>query len=337
MLKKIIVFMLLSLTTFFSFSIETKANFLQQPLTFNYTNIFSNMHILAGTCNTVQSTDQILFIQIAPNDHVVNNRLGVNSQIQFYSTANCTGTFTSRLLNFSSASNIDNNFTFDFNDPFFTSIPVSFGITLATNLTGFAPSGFMNYMNTNSFRTNFTPNVFEMYNGFSLILSGFYADFIRPLQTAPTKSGGFTFTHFADINGNVFDFEAPILPNQISPDGIVRLYAQFDENILQLNPGLQGAFPITFSSTRPIDIILFNTGFYNTPGFIFLYSIIIIVSSIAIWYLKGSTLVSLIADIIITVIFMISGYFPVFASIIMIMLFVVIIISINKSGGLLNE
>jgi len=55
------------------------------------------------------------------------------------------------------------------------------------------------------------------------------------------------------------------------------------------------------------------------------------------WFLKVPTLVNVIDDIVITALFMIAGYLPLYVAIIMIMLFIVMIISINKSGGLLNE
>lgn len=345
MLKKLFVFMLFSLTTFFSFGIETKAFETPTQIGFTYDNLFSNLHVLRGSiagnvaCYEIEPSHQSLFIKIAETEpsKTITSRLGVTSTITFYDTTNCSGgNQINRILNFDSAANLNNEFFFSYDEPVFTFKPIRFTILIVTPFTSFAPSGFVNYMKENSFFATKVPTTYEIYSGFSLIKSGFYVDFIPPLLTEPTKSG-FKFNYFVDINGDIFNFERTIREDQLDQNGSLKLFARFTEIFVSADPGIQGEFPTTFTSTRPIDIILFNTGFFNTAGFIFLYTIIIIASSILLFYLGASTLINVIADILITVIFMISGYFPPFAAIIMIMLYIIIIITINKSGGLLNE
>jgi hypothetical protein len=67
-----------------------------------------------------------------------------------------------------------------------------------------------------------------------------------------------------------------------------------------------------------------------------LYVLLIVGATIGLWYIKAPLLVNLIVNIIITALFMIAGYFPFYIAFIMIALFVIILIQINK-GGLLNE
>jgi hypothetical protein len=87
--------------------------------------------------------------------------------------------------------------------------------------------------------------------------------------------------------------------------------------------------------TNPIETILFNTGFFTTEGMLFLFAILIIAANIALWYFKVPLFVNLLASAIVLTLFMIGGYLPLYVSIIMIGL--IIVLFLNLKGGLMNE
>jgi hypothetical protein len=335
MLKKILTFTFFLLTGLFSFSLQTNA----ASTTFTYTNYFSTVHGLASACIPINPDPRILTVSVPDNPYTVYQAGGINSAIDFFPTSNCSGGIVSS-KNFSAIDNtgtFNKTYVFDYSD-IVAFTPISMRIRLMTNLTGFAPSGYVNFMNDEFDYNQNAPFTVIAYDGFTIYESEFYATIV-PYPGDPTRTG-FVFDYWKDRNGDVFSFELPPDPSLLSIDlngnQVLYLYASFSESI-EIDLTDFDFFPPILPSDRPIDIILFNTGFYNDAGFVFLYALFIIGSSVLLWFLKVPTLVNVIDDIVITALFMIAGYLPLYVAIIMIMLFIVMIISINKSGGLLNE
>jgi hypothetical protein len=116
-------------------------------------------------------------------------------------------------------------------------------------------------------------------------------------------------------------------------DRVLTLTAVFEKDFTTGQPTTAWIPPAV---NNPIGTILFNLGYYNITGFVFIYTLLILISSVALWYYKMNSFVTLISNILITAVFMFFGYLPFFVSIIMIMLFFLLILGINK-GGLFSE
>jgi len=331
MLKKIFTFATLILTGLFSFSLETKA----ATTTWTNTNFYSTFYGFVSACIPLDPTIKILSIDVPENPYFLYTTGGINSSITFNATDNCTGsTFTE--INFSTVDNTGSINKFYFFDYSSTTFEVkSMRIRLMVSFQNITPSGFNNYIQTNLTFEQRAPFTVIYYNGLTIHDRKFFATNV-PQTTDPTRTN-FGFDYWLDRNGDVYYYSIPPNESQLQLDvngnKVFYLYASFSDNVpitLPTDPSLSPP------SSRPIDIILFRTGFYNLQGFMFLYVLLIIGATIGLFYLKAPLLVNLIVNIIITALFMIAGYFPFYIAFIMISLFVIILIQINK-GGLLNE
>ena len=155
---------------------------------------------------------------------------------------------------------------------------------------------------------------------FSLLIPRFPETFILP--------SGHSFWRWNNpLTNEVEIFDETLVPNQdiilfsssnsvIAPDPIV--------------PDDLGGINNSF------DTILSNTGFLNPGGLLLLYFILVV--SIAIMALKFglSSFISIILNVLLTALFLILGYLPLYAAILLITFYIIAIISINK-GGFLNE
>jgi hypothetical protein len=157
--------------------------------------------------------------------------------------------------------------------------------------------------------------------------------FLIRLPEFPTPTKTFhTFLHYVDIEGYKITRSIGYIPSNIR-NRVLTLTAVFEKDYTTGQPTTAWIPPAV---NNPIGQILFNTGYYNITGFVFIYTLLILAASILLWKYGMPTFVSLIANILITAVFMFFGYLPFFVSIIMILLFLLLIIGINK-GGLFSE
>jgi hypothetical protein len=333
MFKKIFTFTTLLLTGLFSFSLQTNA----ATTTWTNFNFYSTFYGFVSPCILLDSNIEVLTVSVPENTYFLYNTGGIDSSINFYSNSNCTG--SNREIDFDEVDpfgSINKTYFFDYSDTAF--VVRSMSIRMMHSFQNITPSGFNLYITDNYEFNQEAPYTVIAYDGFTEYSREFYAVSV-PYPGDPTRTG-FVFNYWKDRNGDIYDFQ--LTPNEsqlqldLNGNQIFYLYASFSESI-EIDLSDFDFFPPILPSDRPIDIILFNTGFYNDAGFVFLYALFIIGSSVLLWFLKVPTLVNVIDDIVITALFMIAGYLPLYVAIIMIMLFIVMIISINKSGGLLNE
>ena len=333
MFKKIFTFTTLLLSGLFTFSLQTNA----ATTTWTNTNFYSTFYGFVSVCIPLDPTIEVLTISIPENTYFLYETGGIDSIITFNSGDSCSG--SSREIEFFEVDpngSINKTYFFDYSDTAF--VVKSMRIRIMHSFQNITPSGFNVYIADNLEFNQEAPYTVIYYNGFVEYDLKLFAVNV-PQTTDPTRSG-FVFDYWKDRNGDVYDYQLPPNESQLQLDlngnQVFYLYASFSESI-EIDLSDFDFFPPILPSDRPIDIILFNTGFYNDAGFVFLYALFIIGSSVLLWFLKVPTLVNVIDDIVITALFMIAGYLPLYVAIIMIMLFIVMIISINKSGGLLNE
>lgn len=335
MLKKIFTFTTLLLTGLFGFSLKANA----ATTTFTYTNAYSDYYFLISACIPINPEIEVLTVSIPDNPYSVYDLGGVRSYVALYPTSNCSGG-TSSLKYFdtnNSTGTFNKTYFFDYSDVAFEAI--SMRILLMTKSRSVsAPSGYVYFMSSEVDFSQTAPYTVIYYNGLVEHDRKLFAVNV-PQTTTPTRSG-FIFDYWRDRNGDVFTYSLPPNETQLQLDlngnQVVYLYASFSDNTPTEIPPNWGFDPPVPPSDNPLDIILFNTGFYNIEGFMFLYVLLIVGAAIALWYIKAPLLVNLIVNIIITALFMVAGYFPFYIAFIMIALFVIILIQINK-GGLLNE
>ena len=333
MLKKIFTFTTLLLTGLFSFSLQTSA----ATSTYTNTNFYSTFYGYVSVCIPLDPNIEVLSISIPENSYFLYETGGIDSSITFNSGDTCGG--SQREIEFADvdpSGSFNKFYFFDYSDTAF--VVKSMRIRIMHSFQNITPSGFYAYFQPLLEFEQTAPYTVIAYEGLTIYDQQFFAVNV-PYPGDPTRTG-FVFDYWKDRNGDVYDFQLPPEESQLQLDlngnQVFYLYASFSESI-EIDLTDFDFFPPILPSDRPIDILLFNTGFYNDAGFVFLYALFIIGSSVLLWYLKVPTLVNVIDDIVITALFMVAGYLPVYAAILMIMLFIVMFITINKSGGLLNE
>ena len=84
------------------------------------------------------------------------------------------------------------------------------------------------------------------------------------------------------------------------------------------------------------DTILSNTGFLNPGGLLLIYFMLVVGIAVMVLKLELSSLIAIVLNILLTSFFLILGYLPLYATILLIVFYIIAIISINK-GGFLNE
>jgi hypothetical protein len=167
-----------------------------------------------------------------------------------------------------------------------------------------------------------SPNTVVFLDGLTTYYTTQYITTI-PFPDDPTRTD-FDFNFWQDINGN--PFTNPIADSSQLIDGTLYLYANFSASYTITLPT-----PVPNTVDSPIDVILYNTGFFNTAGFLLLYLVLILALNIGLWYIGiGSNYASLIGNIAITTIFMFLGYLPIYVSALMIMLYIYLVFGINK-------
>ena len=330
MFKKIFIFTTFLLSGLFSFSLQTNA----ATTTWTNFNFYSTFYGFVSPCIVLDSNIEVLTVSVPENTYFLYNTGGIDSSINYYSNSNCTG--SNREIDFDEVDpfgSINKTYFFDYSDTAF--VVRSMSIRMMHSFQNITPSGFNLYITDNLEFNQEAPYTVIYYNGLVEYDRKLFAVNV-PQTTTPTRSG-FLFDYWKDRNGDIYDYQLPPNESQLQLDlngnKVFYLYASFSDNTAITIPSDPSLSP---PSSRPIDILLFNTGFYNLEGFMLLYVLLIVGATIGLWYIKAPLLVNLIVNIIITALFMIAGYFPFYIAFIMIALFVIILIQINK-GGLLNE
>jgi hypothetical protein len=332
MRKKLIIFMLMFSLFLFSYrnhEVQGATNF-----NFNYTNLFSNLHVLETLFLDINPNAKVLTFNIANTDPqlLLYSRLGVNATITFYSLTGGSGISSiKQLINYIPNSDIDKFYYYNFESDL-TFQPLSFKIMIPTIFTGFAPGGFVNYMNTNSSYDERAPLKARFMVGLNFYREIPFLDKIPFPPTDPTPPAGSIFYGWRTFNGIVIEPGTVPSDELIDSNNIVYLYAIFQKQISTSTLAPSGLGGVNSS----LDTILLNTGFLNVPGVLILYFTSIFLINLLALRLSLTALVSILINILITGLFMFLGFLPLFASIILIGFYIFAIISINK-GGLISE
>lgn len=324
MFKKFIFTLILTITSLLSLS----TNVFGSTTTFTNTNAYSIYWYLLSDTIVINEDATIFTLDIPKNDFTVYDLGGVDSAIIFYSNANGTGTTEDvELSNLDNTLSVNKLYSVDLSTIPFT--PLSVKIRLVHNQGSTLPGGYAAFMASETEYSFEAPNTVYYYSEGNIYFASYFINDV-PMPSDPTKLG-FVFQYWKDINGNVYDFQLPPTENQLDSNNVFYLEAVFFKQFTitppaQLPPGVD----------EPLDIILFNTGFFNTPGFVILYFIVIMALNIGLWMLGSTSIPTLIANIAITSFFIMFGYLPLYISILMIIFFITIVIAQGK-GGLFNE
>lgn len=327
-LIKVITFIyLLSLTT-----IQLHA----ATIPFNYVNFFATNYGLVSSCIQLDITSDILTIDVPENDYTdFTTAGGVDSAIALYTDTSCltpSNVQGFELYEINPSTNVNNTYFFEFDFLAPGETIRSFTLTLATTLTqAQAPGQYVSFMSNNTTYTETTPYVVRYFSEGEFYAEAYYIINVpEPLAGDPTKSG-FTFQYWKDINGNVYNFQLPPTEDQLNTNNEFYLEAVFFKDFTITPPTV-----LPPGVDEPLDIILFNTGFFNTPGFVLLYFILTMLLNVGLWQLGSTTIPTLIGNITLTSLFMFLGYLPIYISALMIVLFITIVITQGK-GGMFNE
>jgi len=214
------------------------------------------------------------------------------------------------------------------------SLRVRFASNLTlTDLINFATAGdpFENQVASSTFFSFATPNTVRYNDGFNITTRFFIGSL--PANPIPTRAG-YTFQYWRDVNGDrQFGQTAVNNPSLIDSNGVYNLYSFYTRNVPSDNPILPGSLGGVYA---PLDTILFNTGFLNNGGLLLLYFILAVSIAIMVFKFKLNSLIAIVSNILLTSIFLILGYLPIYTSVLLIAFYIIALISINK-GGFLNE
>lgn len=329
-MKKILGFLLITWSLFLASGIKVDA---AQP-TWTYTNFYSTHYGLVSDCIYVNGYE-VVTGYFAKSDYATYEKGGIESGFTLYSGDTCSGSDiidTYSFYDLQPSDRVDSPvYEIDFLNLAPGEYVGSLKVTLVLTLeTAFPPSGYVAYMDASSeYILGAAPYSVRYMDQMSIYYEQKFINIV-PQTTDPTKTGS-TFQYWVDINGDIYDYQLPPTASQINEDGIFYLYSVYQEDYtITLPPELPP------SVDDPLDVILFNTGFFNTAGFMLLFFIAIVAFNVAMWYFKIPFFANLIGSIGITAIFMFFGYLPIWAATLMIMMFILITMTINK-GGMLNE
>jgi len=176
-----------------------------------------------------------------------------------------------------------------------------------------------------------TPNTIKYNDGFNITTRFFIGTL--PASPTPTRTG-YTFQYWRDINGNRQLGQTAVNDlSLIDSNGVYNVYSFYTRNVPSGNPIIPGSLGGVYV---PLDTILFNTGFLNNGGLLLLYFILAVSIAIMVFKFKLNSLIAIVSNILLTSIFLILGYLPIYTSVLLIAFYIIAIISINK-GGFLNE
>jgi hypothetical protein len=376
MYKKLLFLLILFLTLFIQFNNNVEALTLVQTFTTTFVPqqayevdslgnaTFVNKFMLMSQCILIP--EEAKTFSIEPTRQLVNefglrytttaSGLEIYSEIRYYSDEQCDD--IDQIFGFGLTPDqqtfFDNDSDFDFAKKSYVfelglpNVPVgnltkqvalqvvyatSINYTSSTpnfyQLSGGASNALTVAVNNESLMSFDTPNIVRFNNG-NQIIEKYFIDRL-PIQPLPTKTNH-DFLYYATQDGTIVRNRGYFNPEYLD-NGLLNLYAVFEKNFTSGQPTTAWIPP---AINNPIGTILFNLGYYNITGFVFIYTLLILISSVALWYYGMNSFVTLISNILITAVFMFFGYLPFFVSIIMILLFLLLIIGINK-GGLFSE
>lgn len=214
------------------------------------------------------------------------------------------------------------------------SLQIRFASNLKLNdLINFVNAGdpFEDLIASSTFLSFQTPNIVRYVNG-PFIVERFFINQlpVRPEATRPN----FDFQYWLDINGNRQNGQSGVNdPSLIDANGVYTLFAFFTQSVNAGDPIID---KFLGGTNQSLDTILFNTGFLNNAGLLFIYFSLVIGISFLSFRLQFNNLITIILNVLLTAFFIILGYLPLFISIILVLFYIVAFISINK-GGFLNE
>lgn len=370
MIKKLIaLFFIVSITTY-NFNINLEAQFLAQTFQTNFEAVASpgQPHLFVGPeiyfqfdseCIEIPFDSKVFSVQTFSIANAINTILYrhpndmFTSRINYFLNTDCdtnnnaSHTLEDRFFQFNNSNgdigdkpyvfniaNIGNHLNLEnFTPKRSKSLIVSFASNIElSHLQSTAEEKFDEFTVSSTTSFSFqTPNIVRYVNG-SVIIERFFINQlpIRPEATRPN----FDFQYWRDINGNVqFGQIAVNDPSLIDANGVYTLFAFFTQSVNAGDPIID---KFLGGTNQTLDTILFNTGFLNNAGLLFIYFSLVIGISFLSFRLQFNNLITIILNVLLTAFFIILGYLPLFISIILVLFYIVAFISINK-GGFLNE
>jgi len=180
------------------------------------------------------------------------------------------------------------------------------------------PGGFLEFFDAGTYLQFtipsewYTVNVYDrltLYKSYQIPSSYLAAP---PRPDDPTPPTDFNFVGWRRANQEWYYFDT-IDPSYFT-DGVMNLYAVY-QPINSFDP------PDDPEADGLFEDLLTAFGLFNTPGFLFLYFLIIFIITIPLLFLKLPVFVMMVLDILVTALFLFLGFLPIFVTILMFMIF----------------
>jgi hypothetical protein len=342
-IKKLAMLVILTLITFFSFALgpqalagEEKVRIVESWNVYNFYSTYYGMRIdLTNTSDIVQ----IQFV-VPQTDYNLYETGGVYSAIVFSGGPYDTGTVELEDLTQCNqiactyTLNLENILTKDYRGS--TTIQIRVMQDWST-----VPSQYYEYFNANA-PVYINHNAYRVIfiSGLQIYSTQFFTNKIIEPVDPPPFDGEYDFVGWRDSKGNIWNFNdgggTLILNNLQLSSNTGYLYAYFDTSSPIDGSGVGSIETPTVNAPDSITTILTAFGLASSKGYIFLYVVLILALTIGLLSLKVGMFATMIANLSLTALFMFLGYLPVFASIILIMVFVMAFM-LSLRGGMANE
>jgi len=151
------------------------------------------------------------------------------------------------------------------------------------------------------------------------------------LPDDPPAPLGYTFSGWMTITGDRFDINA-ISDDAYDENGYLYLYAVF----LNLRGDTYEPTPINPNNPTQLYTLLTALGLYNDAGFMIIFLVLSLVIIFGLLALKINGIVIVICHAMLTSLFIFLGWLPLFAIILIIMIYLIALL-ITSRGGISNE
>jgi hypothetical protein len=204
----------------------------------------------------------------------------------------------------------------------------TYSLFILLNTTGVLPSEYVSSMNENSFM------VYD-----DIIKTAVFMNFLQvyweqtflniPEEPPPPSREGMIFNGWRTEDGDIYRFTV-IDRSMVDEDGRIMLYAHFT-TILDYTPTPGGE--LDFEGPENIMRILMMFGLYNYPGLLLIYVIAVIFITGGMLALNIPKMAILIVNILLGGFFIYMGYFPLFVTIMFVMVAIVSFFMAIKSSS----
>jgi hypothetical protein len=333
MIKKVFVFLVLLLSMTFYSVLDSEAATVGN-FSFGSFNVYGSFYAVRSNCVTIPGGTDIVIFEIGDygRSELVYEAGGVDSVAAFYTDTTCSVTDlvgSLELYDISPGAFVNTYYEVDLGLEFPDEVITAMRLTIMTTYSSPMGSTFLiNLGSASQYTMDEAPYTVKYIFGFNIWEQRRFLTRVPSPERGDPSISNNDFLGWVTRDGDAYRYTIP--SDDMFIDGVLYLYASFApiyedmEFPTASDPGVYD----------PLDTILINTGFYNTPGFMILFVLAVLAASVGLALISAPAIVIVLADIMITAVFLFLGYLPLFTALVMIGFYILVFM---QRGGLVNE